>query len=142
MLSAVLDTNILASGALTSSTISRQIISLWRKGFFKLFISEFIIDELKEALNKPYFKRLIKEHDIEEFIELLETDAILIRLTNKVTEIATQIEDDSILATAFNAKADYLVTGDRQLQDLKQFKSIKIVSPRTFYEIIEEKKAA
>lgn len=140
MLSAVLDTNILASGVLTSSTIPRQIIGLWRKGFFKLFISKFIIDELKETLNKPYFKRLIKKYDVEKFFELLETDAILVRLTERIEGTATHPEDDFIIATAINARADYLVTGDIQLQNLKQFEGIKIVSPRIFSEIIEDEK--
>ena len=142
MLSAVLDTNVLASGALTSSTIPRQIFNLWRKGYFKLYISSFIIEELKEVFRKQFFKRLMIEQDADGFVNLLETDAIPVQLIIKVKEVATQPEDDFILATAVNSKAEYLVTGDRHLQDLKQFKGIKIVSPRTFLEIIEDEKAA
>ena len=142
MLSAVLDTNVLASGSLTNSTIPRQILSLWQKGYFKLYISNFIIKELKEVFDKPFFNRLITAQDIEDFTELLDTDAIMVDLKIQVKKIATHPEDDSILATAVNAKADYLVTGDRHLQDVKQYKSVKIVSPRTFSEIIKEEKAA
>lgn len=53
MISAVLDTNILASGAITSSIIPRQILNNWRKGAFELIISEHIIDELEKTLSKP-----------------------------------------------------------------------------------------
>ena len=142
MLSAVLDTNVLASGALTSSSIPRQLLNEWRKGYFKLYISNFILEELKEVFEKPFFKRLMTEQDIDGFVNLLETDAIPVQLIIKVKEVATHPEDDFILATAVNSKAEYLVTGDRHLQDLKQFKGIKIVSPRTFLEIIEDEKAA
>ena len=137
MLSAVLDTNILASGALTSSTIPGQILSMWREGQFKLILSSYIINELIQVLNKPYFKRLINVHDIKEFVELLENEAILIQVTVKIEGIATHPEDDFILATALSAKADYLVTGDHALQDLKQFKGIRIVNPRLFSEILQ-----
>ncbi|OGH17764.1 MAG: putative toxin-antitoxin system toxin component, PIN family [Candidatus Levybacteria bacterium RIFCSPHIGHO2_01_FULL_40_15b] len=142
MLSAVLDTNVLASGALTSSSIPRQLLNEWRKGYFKLYISNFILEELKEVFEKPFFKRLMTEQDIDGFVNLLETDAIPVQLINKVREVATHPEDDFILATAVNAKAEYLVTGDRHLQDLEQFKGINIISPRTFSEIIEYEKAA
>ena len=140
MLSAVLDTNVLASGALTSSSIPRQLLNEWRKGYFKLYISNFILEELKEVFEKPFFKRLMTEQDIDGFVNLLETDAIPVQLINKVREVATHPEDDFILATAVNAKAEYLVTGDRHLQDLEQFKGINIISPRTFSEIIEYEK--
>lgn len=140
MLSAVLDTNVLASGALTSSSIPRQLLNEWKNGYFKLYISNFILEELKEVFEKPFFKRLITKRDMDDFVSLLETDAIPVQLIINVKEIATHPEDDFILATAVNAKAEYLVTGDRHLQDLKQFKGINIVSPRTFSEIIEDEK--
>ena len=138
MLSAVLDTNVLASGALTSSSIPRQLLNEWRKGYFKLYISNFILEELRQVLNKPFFRRRIKVRDIDEFVDLLESEAIFVQLKINVKGIATHQEDDSILATALNARVDYLVTGDSGLQDLKQFKSIKIVSPRSFSEIIQQ----
>ena len=115
MLSAVLDTNVLASGALTSSSIPRQVLSRWREGYFKLYISNFILEELKEVFEKPLFKRLMIEQDADGFVNLLETDAIPVQLIIKVKEVATHPEDDFILATAVNSKAEYLVTGDRHL---------------------------
>jgi putative PIN family toxin of toxin-antitoxin system len=41
-------------------------------------------------------------------------------------------EDDPVLACALACKADYLVTGDRDLLEIKKFHKIKIVSPREF----------
>ncbi len=40
--------------------------------------------------------------------------------------------DDAILACALEARADYLVTGDVDLLELKIFKGIRIVTPRDF----------
>jgi predicted nucleic acid-binding protein len=40
--------------------------------------------------------------------------------------------DDLILATALSAQADYLVTGDSQLQGLGAYRGVAIISPREF----------
>lgn len=140
MLSVVLDTNILASSALTSSTTSTEILNKWRDGQFQLIISEHIIGELKQTLNKPYFRKLIHQQVIDDFVDLLRSEAIVVPITARVAAIATHKEDDMILATAESGKAGYLVTGDHGLQDLKEFKGIQIVSPRIFATILEKEK--
>mgnify|MGYP001617033233 CR=1 FL=1 len=142
MISAVLDTNILASGALTSPTIPGQILNEWQDGQFEMILSQHIINELERTLNKPYFRNLINTQDIDAFLDLLRNEATLTTITTKVRRIATHPEDDLVLATAESGKAAYVVTGDHGLQDLKQFKDIKVVSPRTFAEILQAEKAA
>lgn len=140
MISAVLDTNILASGTLTSSTIPGQILNEWQDGQFELILSQDIINELERTLNKSYFRNLINTQDIDAFLDLLQNEATLIPITTKVSGIATHPEDDIILATAESGNAAYIVTGDHGLQDLKRFKNIKIVSPRVFSEVLQMEK--
>jgi predicted nucleic acid-binding protein len=41
-------------------------------------------------------------------------------------------DNDNIIACAVAAKADYLVTGDFDLLNVKHYKGIKIISPRDF----------
>jgi predicted nucleic acid-binding protein len=50
--------------------------------------------------------------------------------------VATHPEDDLILATAVSARADYLVTGDQQLQGLGTYQDVTVASPRQFLEIL------
>ncbi len=142
MISAVLDTNILASGALKPSSIPGQILAKWRDGKFELIISQHIINELEETLSKPYFLNLLKTKDIDDFLDLLLSETTLTLITARIRDVATHPEDDLVLATAESGKASFVVTGDHGLQNLKQFKDIKIVSPRTFSEILRTKKAA
>jgi predicted nucleic acid-binding protein len=54
-----------------------------------------------------------------------------------VTGVASHPEDDPILATAVSASADYLVTGDRQLQRLGSYRGVSIVSPREFLDLLD-----
>ena len=136
MISAVLDTNILASGAIKPSSIPGQILKQWRDDKFELIISQHILSELEETLNKSYFRNILKTQDVDDLLELLISDASLTLIITKVAGVATHPEDDLVLATAESGKASFVVTGDHGLQNLKQFKDIKIVSPSTFSEIL------
>ena len=47
--------------------------------------------------------------------------------------------DDVVLATALAGKADMIVTGDEDLLVLKEFRGIRILSPRQFLEILDRR---
>ncbi len=49
--------------------------------------------------------------------------------------------DDLILATAMSSQADYLVTGDKQLQDLGTYQGVTILSPRAFLDLLRTSQA-
>lgn len=66
---------------------------------------------------------------------------MLTPLTYEVRGVASHPEDDRILATAASVHVDYLVTGDRKLQQLGEYVGVKIVSPRQFLEILEAAKS-
>lgn len=55
-----------------------------------------------------------------------------------VEGIASHPQDDLIIATAVSAEAEYLVSGDKELQDLRSYGQVKIVSPATFLAILDE----
>jgi predicted nucleic acid-binding protein len=46
--------------------------------------------------------------------------------------------DDIILRTAYDGKADYIVSGDEHLLALKEFKGIKIVTVSEMLEVLNE----
>jgi len=49
------------------------------------------------------------------------------------------VDDIKILGLAVASKADYLVTGDKDLLILEKYKKIPILTPRLFAEIIHKK---
>jgi uncharacterized protein len=48
-------------------------------------------------------------------------------------------DDDVVLATALAGKADVIVTGDDDLLVLKEFRGIRILSPRQFLEFLDRR---
>ncbi|HUD44818.1 MAG TPA: putative toxin-antitoxin system toxin component, PIN family [Patescibacteria group bacterium] len=140
MISAVLDTNTLASGTVNSFTPPGQIINQWREGKFKLITSQYIIDELYRTLQKPYFQKHLSLSQIEAFIDLLQNEATLTQITVNLQGVATHTEDDYIIATAVSAKSDYLVTGDGPLRKKlgSLFRRVNIVTPSEFFKILQQ----
>jgi putative PIN family toxin of toxin-antitoxin system len=140
MIRAVLDTNVLASGALGLTggvTPPALLLHQWRAGRFRLIISDYIEEELRKTLAQPYFKRRISSEDRELFLILLTKIAEHVAIRHRVTGIATHPEDDPILATALSAHVDYLVTGDQRLRDrVPSFQGIPLVSPAAFLDVL------
>jgi len=134
MISAVLDTNILASGTISAITPPGQIIDAWRDGKFLLITSEHILAELEHTLQKSYFQSHITETEVRNFIELLQYESVVTPLTIKVKNVATHPEDDLTISTAVSGQANYLVTGDGPL--LRKvgpiYQGVNIVTPNDF----------
>jgi putative PIN family toxin of toxin-antitoxin system len=132
----VLDTNILASGAISAAGTLSKIIDAWRNGTFRVIVSAPILAELERTLQKPYFRRYLPEKQSASFLQLVRKRAIVSPITVAVQRIATHPEDDMILATAVSAKADYLVTGDTKLQGVGTYNGVTILSPKQFLDIL------
>ena len=56
----------------------------------------------------------------------------VIEYSLKITDICRDADDDNIIACAAAAKADYLVTGDSDLLEIKGYQGVKIITPRDF----------
>ncbi len=54
--------------------------------------------------------------------------------------ISRDKDDDGIISLAFFNDAKYIITGDKDLLDLKKYKSIMILTPRQFWEISKNEK--
>lgn len=139
MISAVLDTNVLVSGTISATTTPGQILDAWHSNEFELILSQPIINEVHQVLQKPYFQKHLESNEITSFVDLLQNEAILTPITTTVHGVATHPEDDLVLATAVSAKADFFVTGDKPLLQKvgKSYQKVSLVTPREFLQILK-----
>ena len=139
MIAAAADTNVLASGFLGRNPEAApvRILDAWRAGAFTLVVSEYVLEELARTLARPYFVARLGPEQAAANFRLLRADARLALLDADVRGVATHPEDDLILATALSGQADYLVTGDRQFQQLGAYRTVSIVSPRAFLNLLD-----
>jgi len=131
----VIDTNVLISGSFgIQNSPSAKILRAVRDKKIILVISPMILEEVREVINRERIVKLTKMtiKERKEFLDKL-IERSDITAGKQLTQIAGRdVKDDKFLACAIEGKADYIVSGDRDLLTLKKFNGIKIVSPREF----------
>lgn len=125
----VFDTNIFIAAILTEGLCSRLLRRARLKDFF-LIVCPCIIDEIKKVLSDKF---KFPQYEISTSIDIInEALTDMIDADMPVISICKGRDDNKIIACALVAKAHYLVTGDAELLELRQYKNIKIISPRDF----------
>lgn len=81
MIRAVVDTNVLASGLISTGGPKGRILLCWAAGLFDLVLSEHILTELERTLAKPYFQRATPPGWATEQIARLRAGAIVVSIT-------------------------------------------------------------
>jgi putative PIN family toxin of toxin-antitoxin system len=137
MLRAVLDTNIIVSAIVSSGGSSHQILEAWRQDKFIFLTSEAIIAEVVRVLHYPHLsqKFQISEADIQAVVASLSTDAYLLEDLYEVQH-SRDPDDDIFLGCSLEGKADYLVSGDTHLLEIKYYHGTQIVNSRDFIKIL------
>ena len=134
---AVIDTNLFVSGLFAAQGYSYQLQQLWLSGAFEFAVSEQILKEIENTLLKPHIRKrlFLDDSDLVSVISLIREKAIVVTADLYQTDkIKTDPTDNKFLACALEVKADYIVSGDNHLLELKHFHGIQIVDAKTFIE--------
>lgn len=126
----VLDTNVLVSGLAYPDSIPGNILALWLHGGLNVVLSRFILDELTRVLPRLPRMRLTKT----EILDLVDSFIFLADVIEPVSALDKNLRDPAdqqILATLRTSKADYLITGDKDLLALSP--NDPIVTPAEFW---------
>ena len=137
MIYAVFDANVIAAGFPARPGTLKTLIERWRAGEFELVVSTYILDEVAIAWSKPYWRARFSARQVDAALSLLRQRAQLTPISVFVEGVASHPQDDLIIATAVSAEAEYLVSGDKELQDLRSYGQVKIVSPAAFLAILD-----
>jgi len=131
---AVIDTNVMVSGLFAESGTIAEVMELWVDGRFELIVSEEILSELHRVLHKPSIKKHFNptEEEIEEFLEVIRERAVMTPNLYRTDRIKDDPTDNKFLEAAVEGKADFIVSGDRHLTEVKRFMGINIVDVKTF----------
>jgi putative PIN family toxin of toxin-antitoxin system len=123
----LLDTNVLIAAFITYGTCSDLFEHCIRQ--HEIVVSTFILDELESHLRKKF---KFPEADVRETLDILNTAARIVEPTPLKAPVCRDPDDDMVLATALTGNADCIVSGDRDLTDLKTFENIPILKPSEF----------
>lgn len=128
----VLDTNVLISAILFGGP-PREVLKLVISGAVDCSLSLAILDELRNVLTRPKFK--FSPEQSFNVLEELHAACSIINPMLKINVITEDPDDNRILECAVEAKSDFIVSGDRHLLDLVEFRGIKILTPTDYVKV-------
>ena len=125
----VLDTNVLVSGLAYPGSIPGRIVGIWRQGGLDVVLSRYILDEMVKVL--PRLSRIrLSSSEIRDLADSFMFLADIVEPDAEQDSSLRDPADQQVLATLRASKADYLITGDRDLLALAE--KYPIVTPATF----------
>lgn len=125
----VLDTNVLMSGIFFGGVPGR-IVEAWRLGRIILMVSPPILDEYRETGDE--LEETKGDMGLSSILLALTASAEVVEAPELSERVARDADDDKFLACASAASVGIIVSGDLDLQTLRSWNGIRILSPRQF----------
>ena len=138
MIRAVLDANVYVSAAVRPEGPPGRIIERFLRGeVFELVMSQAIVEEVLRALNYPKLRKYIRSGlDPELWFEDIVVLSQFVAGEQELAGASKDPDDDKYIAAAIEGRARFVVAGDSDLLDLKEYDGIRIVSPRAFLNLL------
>lgn len=140
----VLDANVIISALIRPQSAPGRILrTTVEDRTVRLVTSALLLEELRAVLEYPRLQRYLKmsRQDKEEFVILLEQVADPINIDDfPALGICRDPDDEPYLQTALAGRADYIVSGDQDLLELRLVEHVEIVQPADFERILKVSK--
>ncbi|MBS1915743.1 MAG: putative toxin-antitoxin system toxin component, PIN family [Bacteroidetes bacterium] len=130
----IIDTNLWISFIISNK--QNLLDSLLFSEEARLLFSKELIAEIQQTITKPKLKKYFGTNALEEMLSIFEPFIDFIQVESSVA-VCRDPNDNFLLALAKDGKADYLLTGDKDLLELKKFGKTKI---KTIASFIDETK--
>ena len=127
----IIDTNIWISFLLTRD-YSRLDLLIANNLVIFVFSKE-LLSEFVEVAQRPKFQKYFSSADLQSLLIKIKEKANLVTVTTSV-HICRDPNDNFLLALAKDGRADYLLTGDKDLLTIGRFGKTRIVSIAKFFE--------
>ena len=130
----VVDTNVLISGTIVTVGASARIVDAALDRWLCLVTCVPLLGEYTQVVRRPHLARKYPKiaQRIDDLVGYLQGRAIVVGGVPQEPFILADPDDDMVIATALEGRAAYIVSGDKHLLELKQFRGIRILNPRDF----------
>ena len=134
---AVLDTNVLISGVIATGVPHRVLVAGYSDDY-QIVASVETLDEFRATLRKYPDRFNMDDDAIQREVETVRYFAEFVDPEADISAVDADPDDDKFLEAAVSGDVNYLVSGDQHLLDLNSFRTVDIVTPRQFFERIDE----
>lgn len=128
MIRVVVDTNVFISAVLGGAL--GNMIDHWRAGDFTLLVTDAIVREYLTVLRRPKFA--LPSDVVDSIIGYVFHKAEFVTPTEQLRVIEADPHDNMFLEAAIAGNATWIVSGDRHLLDLGNYRHIPIITAREF----------
>ena len=130
----IIDTNVFISAIFWGGK-PRKVIEAWAKDKLDLVISPAILAELQKQINTKAKILKTSSDYASQWLEVIEQKAIKVSPKEKIA-VCRHPKDNVLLEACLAGEAEYLVTGDKDLLVLKNFKKTKILTTAKFIKMM------
>ncbi len=128
----VIDTNVLVSGIFWHG-VPGQILDKWVNNKFELITSTMIIEEYADTLLE--ISKGKRGDLVQNWLLLITQYAHTVEIKKRF-HLSADPDDDKFIECAVAGDAQYIISGDKHLLDLKAVFNIDIVTPRAFINLL------
>jgi len=137
MLKIVADTNVLVSSFIRGGKPRELILSI--DGVkARLMSSGILMDELISVLAEERIAKYVSRRDIDRFLRYVGRRTTLVKIRSRFKIVKDDPCDDVVPNSAYSGKADYIVSGDKHLMSLREFKGIRIVTVSEMPDVLKK----
>ncbi len=133
-LKVVLDSNIYISAVMFGGKPGEVYLHGIRKSY-NLFVSLLIVEEVENCLQQKFYWS--KRETIDYMNQIIKI-ATVHEVKNLISGVCRDPKDDHILSLAAETKANYIISGDKDLLTLISFQDIKIINSQSFIKTMLE----
>jgi len=130
----VLDANVFISSFFWSGN-PRAVLERVIAGIDALFVTKEILDEIEEVIGRPKFHT--SKDEIQYYINSIEEIASKITPKSRIQNARRDASDNKYIECGITAGADYIVSGDIHLLELRKYGGIEMVSPKDYLAIVK-----
>jgi putative PIN family toxin of toxin-antitoxin system len=130
----VVDANTVASAALKAESQPETAL-IFALIHDSLYLSEPVLDEIREVLSRPKFRRYVGEERLAEILALMLGYAHFVTPMTNV-RACRDPADDKYLDLALAADAHAIVTGDHDLLSMSPWRGIRIINAAEYVALI------
>jgi uncharacterized protein len=129
----ILDTNLWISFLISSKYEKLDELLFTQKS--KLLFSQELLEEFVAVAKRPKLRKYISRDELEDILETIDEVAEFVNVTSEISECRDP-KDNFLLSLAVDGKADYLLTGDKDLLALKKIGDTEIKTMSEFFDVI------
>ncbi len=121
----VIDTNLLDLSFLITKDY-KKLDGKIKSGEIKILFSLESMEEFLIVADRSKFKKYFDKEDIEQLIDLFDVYGEIVDVKSNI-EICRDAKDNFLLSLSKDGKANFLITGDNDLLELKKLGKTKII---------------